>query len=116
MRKTFTPSLSRYSKNLKALMAMSGLKPDAVADAGDVSRKTVYNILGESHDTRIKGLDGVASVFGLATWQMLAADIDGNPAEHKQIMRLLDLFSRADEAGRQAIMQVAEIAAAKASK
>ncbi len=87
-----------------------------VAERARVIPKQVYNVLNVSHDPRIKGLEKVANVFGLTTWQMLATDLTTKPAENKQILMLLELFSDASEAGRAAIMQVAEMAAGRAPK
>jgi transcriptional regulator with XRE-family HTH domain len=108
-----TPA-SRYAKNLRVLIAMHQKTVAEVAAAAKVIPKQVYNFLNQSHDRRIKGLEKVAGVFGLTTWQMLAVDLTSNPAENKRILALLEHFSSADEAGRETIMQVAEIAASKA--
>jgi transcriptional regulator with XRE-family HTH domain len=81
-----------------------------VAAAARVIPKQVYNLLNESHDPRIKGLEKVARVFGLSAWQMLAVDLTLKPAENKRILSLLENFSAADEAGQETILKVAEIA------
>jgi transcriptional regulator with XRE-family HTH domain len=111
MQKPATSPLDRFSKNLKTLIALHEMTVAQVAEKARVIPKQVYNLLNGSHDPRLKGLEKVANVFGLSAWQMLAIDLEGKPAEIKQVLRLLELFTATDESGRKTIMQVAEIAA-----
>ena len=108
--KSLTPPTRRYARNLKALIALHETSVAEVAERAGVRPKQVYNLLNASHDPRLKGLEKVANVFGLSAWQMLATDLDGRPADVKRVLTLLERFSAADEAGRLAIMQVAELA------
>lgn len=113
--KTPTSPMQRYARNLKALIALHEMTVAQVAERAKVIPKQVYNLLNASHDARIKGLEKIANVFGLSAWQMLAVDLEGKPAEMKQVLRLLGRFAATDEAGRATILQVAEIAASKPS-
>lgn len=116
MEKAPTSPTQRYAKNLKRLIELNEMTVAQVAERAKVIPKQVYNLLNASHDPRLKGLEKVAAVFGLSAWQMLAVDLDGKPSDVKQVLQLLERFSRTDEAGRQTILQVAEIAATKPGK
>lgn len=107
---------ARFAKNLRTLIDLRGMTVAQVAEAARIIPKQVYNFLNVSHDPRIKGLEKVANVFALTTWQMLATDLTTVPAENKQVLTLLEHFTAADEAGRATIMQVAQIAASKSSR
>jgi transcriptional regulator with XRE-family HTH domain len=116
MRESTTRPVIRYGENLKRLIDMGERTVADVARAIGKPPKQVYNFMNGAHDPRLKGLEKVANVFGLSAWQMLAVDLTDKPADNKQILALLEAFSQADEAGRKAILQVAEIAASKPSK
>jgi DNA-binding phage protein len=109
--KTTKPPGDRYAENLKILIEIHKTTVAAVAKEAGLVPKQVYNLLNVSHDPRLKGLEKVAKVFGLTTWQMLATDMTVEPAENKLVLTLLEYFSAADEAGRATIMSVAEIVA-----
>ena len=111
-----TSPLHRYAKNLKALIALHEMTVIQVAEKAKLTPKQIYNLLNANHDPRLKGLEKVANVFGLSAWQMLATDLEGKPAEAKQVLTLLERFSEADEGGRQTILQVADIASTKPAK
>lgn len=115
VRETPTSPVARFAKNLKKLVDLEKIPVTKVAEGARVTPKQVYNFMAAGHDPRLKGLEKVANVFGLSAWQMLAVDFDDSPAHNKQLLALLELYSKADEAGRMAIMQVAEIAAKKPS-
>jgi hypothetical protein len=108
--------VSRFARNLKKLIKMQAVQVTTVAEGARVTPKQVYNLMAAGHDFRLKSTEKVANFFGLTTWQMLAVDLEDSPALNKQVLTLLELYSRADEAGRSAIMQVAEIAAGRASR
>lgn len=116
MREPTKTPMKRYGENLKRLIEIQKIPVTKVAEEARVTPKQIYNFMAAGHDARLKGLEKVANVFGLSAWQMMAVDFDGSPASNRQLLALLELYSRADEAGRAAIMQVAEIAASKASK
>jgi transcriptional regulator with XRE-family HTH domain len=116
MAKTPKTPAHRYAENLRILLKLHEMTVADVALAAGVVPKQVYNFLNVSHDPRIKGLEKVANVFGLTTWQMLAIDMTTSPAENRRVLALLERFSAADEGGQAAILQVAEMAASKALK
>jgi transcriptional regulator with XRE-family HTH domain len=109
LRSSIAP-LARYANNLRILIALHETTVAQVAAAAGVVPKQVYNILNQSHDARLKGLEKVANVFGLSAWQMLATELSDKPAKNKQVLALLEHFASADEAGQAAIMQVSELA------
>jgi transcriptional regulator with XRE-family HTH domain len=109
------PPRKRLAENLKALMEVQGLSSPQVAEAAKIGRKTMNNFLNGRFDPRLGVVEKVANVFGLTTWQLLAADLAAKPPDSKQVLRLLEHYSSAPEDGRQTIMQVAEIAARKAA-
>jgi transcriptional regulator with XRE-family HTH domain len=113
MGKAPTSPRARLAKNLKALIDMQGLTVYQVAEIAKVDPKTVYNTLKASFDPRLSIVEKLSNVFGLTTWQMLAADLEAKPPESRQVLTLLEHYSTAKEDGRKAIMQVAEIAAHK---
>jgi hypothetical protein len=106
----------RFAENLKRLIEIEKISVARVAEGAKITPKQVYNFMAAGHDFRLKGIEKVAQVFGLSAWQMLAVDLTEKPLDNKQVLRLLELFSRADEPGQQAILQVAEIAAGKPPK
>ncbi len=108
--------VTRFARNLKKLIKMQGVQVTTVAEGAKVTPKQVYNLMAAGHDFRLKSTEKVANFFGLTTWQLLAVDLEDNPSTNKQLLTLLELYSRADEAGRNTIMQVAEIAAGKAPR
>lgn len=110
---TPTNLVHRFAKNLRKLIELEKTTVAKVARAAGVQEKQIYNYLDAGHNFRLKGLDGIAKVFGLSAWQMLAIDFTDSPASNKQVLELLELFSKADEAGKQTIMSVARIAAQK---
>jgi transcriptional regulator with XRE-family HTH domain len=116
MAKLVSAPVNRYAENLKILIKTHDMTVAQVAERARVIPKQVYNLLNSSHDPRVKGLEKVANVFGLTTWQMLAVDFTDKPAENKLVLQLLELFSEADVNGRTAIMQVAEMAANRTRK
>jgi transcriptional regulator with XRE-family HTH domain len=114
MGKVPTTPRQRLARNLKALIDFQEVTVYGVAEDAKVDPKTVYNMLKGSFDPRLSIVEKLANVFGLTTWQLLAVDLESRPPEWKQALTLLELYSQAQEGGRKAIMQVAEIASQKA--
>lgn len=107
------PPRQRLAKNLKALMRMQALGTGLVADRSGIDPKSVNNMLNARFDPRLSQVEKVANVFGMAAWQLLAFDLEGKAPDSSQTLRLLEHYTSAQDDGRKAIMQVAEIAAAK---
>ena len=101
----------RFATNLKKLIDLQKIPVTTVADRAKVQPKQVYNFMAAGHDFRLKGIEKIANAFGLSAWQMLAVDFEDNPALNKQVLELLEHFSRTDEDGRKTILQGARIAA-----
>lgn len=98
------------AKNLNLLMEMQGLRAYQVAAEAKIAPKTFYSMLKAGHDARLINMEKVAAVFGLSAWQLMAVDLAViKPPARIAALALLQAYSSADDAGRQAIMQVAEI-------
>lgn len=108
------PPRQRLAKNIRALMHMQGLGTGLIADRAKVDPKTVNNMVNARFDPRLSQVEKIANVFGLTAWQLLAADLEGKAPDSAAALRLLEHYSNAQDDGRKAIMQVAEIASAKA--
>jgi hypothetical protein len=116
MAKPTMPPRELLAKNLNRLIDMQALTVYQVAASAKVTPKTLYSMLNAGHDARLKNYEKVAGVFGLTAWQLMAVDLElVKPAAQLDVLTLLEAYSSADEAGRKAIMQVAEIAAQKAA-
>jgi transcriptional regulator with XRE-family HTH domain len=101
------------AKNLKGLMAETKLSAPEIARMAGVDRKTVNNQLNGRFDPRPEALDAVAKVFNLAGWELLSPNFDMKAAKNTALQKLIELFNASDEKGREAIMNIAELAAAK---
>ncbi len=102
---------TRLAQNLRALIDMQELSAPRVAELAKVDRKSVNNLLHGRFDPRLSLVEKVANVFGMTTWQILATDFQVKKIDSAQVVRLIDHYSKAPDAGRTAIMQVAQIAA-----
>lgn len=109
------PLRQKLARNLKALAKRQGMSGHQIAEKAKLDPKTVNNMLRASHDPRLTHVEKVASVFGMAAWQLLAMDLEIRNADSVQVVRLLERYTEAPDDGRKAILQVAEIAAQKAS-
>ena len=114
MAKQPLPIRQRLAKNLRALATANELSGHEIAKKAKLDPKTVNNMLKAGHDPRLTYVEKVAGVFGLAAWQLLAMDLESKPPDSTQIQRLLEHYSKAQDTGRKAIMQVAEIASHEA--
>jgi len=83
-----------------------------VARRASVDPKTVNNMMHARNDPQLGQVESVAGVFGLPAWMMLSNVDIPTIANNNDIKRLVELFAQADVKGRQAIMHVAEMAAA----
>lgn len=115
MSKNPGPLRQRLAKNLKVLAAANELSGHDIAKKAKLDPKTVNNMLKAGHDPRLTYVEKVAAVFGMAAWQLLALDLESRPPDSNQVVRLLEAYSKAEDNGRRAIMQVAEIASHDAS-
>jgi transcriptional regulator with XRE-family HTH domain len=108
------PPRQRLAKNLRVLAAKTGMSGTEIGRKASVDQKTVTEMMKASFDPRLSKVEKVANVFGLAAWQLLAYDLEERPPDSAQVVRLLEHYTNAEDAGRKAIMQVAEVAAEKA--
>lgn len=95
------------------MLNLQALSPVVLADHAGVDRKTINNLLNARFDPRLSLVEKVANVFGMTTWQLLAIDMEVRPPEKAQVVDLLEHFAKAEDGGRAAIMQVAEIVSSK---
>jgi transcriptional regulator with XRE-family HTH domain len=98
------------AKNLRALIAKSGMSPPQVAKLARVDPKTLNNQLNGRFDPRYKLVDAVASVFGIEGWQLLRPGFNPDESSDGQLRQLLLNFDAADAPGRLHIAQAAEFA------
>ena len=108
------PPRQRLARNLKVLAAKAGLSGAEIGKKAKVDQKTISNMMRAAFDPRLSVVEKVANVFGMTTWQILAYDVEAHPPDSSQVLRLLERYTNAEDDGRKAIMQVAEIASAKA--
>ena len=99
-----------FARNLKALIDESGLSAPEVAKRAGVDRKTVNNQLNARFDPRPELVESVAKVFGVDA-SLLLSPTFGTSFARSVATKLVQLYNEADEAGREVIMKVAEMAA-----
>lgn len=107
------PPRQRLARNLRVLAKRAELSGNEIGKKAGVDPKTVNEMLKASFDPRLSKVEKIANVFGLSAWQLLAYDLEERPPDSANVVRLLEHYSSAPDDGRKAIMQVAEIAAAK---
>lgn len=98
---------NRLARNLQYLVKEAGESQRAFADKAKMDSKAFNNLVAGRFDCRLTQLQRAAAAFGLQPWQLLAVEFESSPAEWRQIVRLLDQFSKARPEGRAAILQVA---------
>lgn len=101
------------ARNLKGLMAETGFSAPEIARMAGVDRKTVNNQINGRFDPRPEALDAVAKVFDLRGWELLSPNFDMKAAKNAALQKLIELFNASDNEGRETIMKIAEMAAAK---
>lgn len=99
------------AKNLKALMKKKDYTGPELAGKAKVDRKTVNNQLNARFDPRPEQVDAVAKVFGLNYWDLLNPHLDVDAATNETLMRLVELYGRATDDGKESILSVAQLAA-----
>ena len=113
MAKQRVPPRTRLARNLRAMLNLQGLSPITVADHAKIDRKSMNNLLNARFDPRLSLVEKVANVFGMTTWQLLATDMEVRPPATTQVVELLEHYTKADDDGRKAVMQIAQMAASK---
>ena len=97
--------------NLKKLLATTGLSAPDVARQAGIDRKTLNNQLHGRYDPRPEAVDKVAGVFGYTCWDLLNPNFDPERSKNGRLQSLIDMYSQADDTGRENILRVAEMAA-----
>jgi transcriptional regulator with XRE-family HTH domain len=108
------PPRQRLAKNLRVLSAKHEMSGTKIGEKAGVDQKTVTEMMKASFDPRLSIVEKIANAFGMTAWQLLAYDLEERPPDSANVVRLLEHYTNAEEAGRKAIMQVAEVAAEKA--
>lgn len=97
--------------NLKKLISSTGLTAPEIAKRAGVDRKTLNNQLNGRYDPRPEQVDKVAQVFGLTCWELLNPAFEPTRTANGHLQELIALYSQADDAGRENILRIAEMAA-----
>lgn len=98
---------ARLARNLQFLIAAAGDSQRTFADKAKMESKAFNNLVKGRFNCRLDTLERIAPVFGLQPWQLLAVDLAVAPAPAKEILRLVELYSRANPESRAAILSVA---------
>ena len=99
------------AKNLRLLMETVQLSEREIAKRAKVDPKTVNNQVNGRYSPDAEKADAVAKVFGLQGWQLLDPAFDVKRAMNEKLQELFELYDAADDAGRENILRVAEMAA-----
>jgi transcriptional regulator with XRE-family HTH domain len=99
------------ARNLEALFKKTGFSAPEVARKAQVDRKTVNNQLNARVDPRPEQVDAVAKIFGLNYWDLLNPYFDVDAETNETLVRLIELFSSANDTGKTGILSVAQLAA-----
>ncbi len=108
---TATPPRRTLARNLKALMNAQGMTGADVARVSGVDKKTISNLLNERFDPQLDKVEAVTRVFGLTGWQLIMPGAADNVIRDGKLQEIVESYSLTDEAGRDSIAKVAEIAA-----
>jgi hypothetical protein len=103
------PLRQRLARNLKFVLQGQGQSQRAAAIAAKMNDKTFNNLAEARFDPRLAQVEKAAAAVGLEAWQLLVCDFASMPAAPKEMLRLIELFSKASPKTRSAIMQVAAL-------
>jgi transcriptional regulator with XRE-family HTH domain len=99
------------ARNLKLLIETTGITASEVAQRAKVDRKTVNNQLNGRYDPRPEQVQAVAEVFGYNNWDLLNPSFVPDGSKNNKLHQLAALFAQANDAGKENILRVAEMAA-----
>jgi transcriptional regulator with XRE-family HTH domain len=105
------PPRVTLAKNLRMLIAASGMASPEVAKKAGVDAKTMNNMLNGRYDPRPDKVEQVAAVFGLTAWQMLIPDLPEDMLHNGRLSQVVENYVSAGTEGRDSIHRVAEMAA-----
>lgn len=102
-----TESLAR---NLRYLMDKKGWSYAQLSEktAGEVSAKTIGNMLNQVGSPRIDNVDAVARAFGLTGWHLIMPDLLTDLENGTSIARLVEAYVHSSADGRRHIERVAD--------
>ncbi len=104
------------AKNLRILLENTGFSAPEVARRAGVDRKTINNQLNGRYDPRPEQVRAVAKVFHLDEWDLINPNFNPNTPKNQMLKGIIDNYAKADEAGKESIARVAEMAAAYKTK
>jgi len=94
--------------NLKKRLAERGWSESELSRRSGVSQKAVNNAVQQRASTQLDTADAMAKALGINCWQLLAPSNAGTSYAEPEVLRLIANFTRASDAGRNWIEQVAE--------
>jgi len=92
-------------------MAARKMKAPDVARAADVDPKTINNMLHGRFEPRLDLVEATANVFGLTAWQLIVPGMAESILSDGKLQSIVESYAVTDEAGRDSISRVADIAA-----
>jgi hypothetical protein len=107
LKDTAEPLRKRLGRNLKFVLLRRDQSQRSAALAAKMNDKTFNNLAEARFDPRMTQVEKAANAVGYEVWQLLACEFAAMPAEPKEVLRLLELFSKASPQGRATILQVA---------
>lgn len=99
------------ARNLKALIAVTGVKAPEIARRAKIDRKTVNNQINARFDPRPELVDAVAAVFGIEGWLLMSESFDPETSVSVSLSKVIEYFNDSDKEGRENILRVAQMAA-----
>lgn len=108
---TKVPPRKTLAVNLRLLMDARKMKAPEVARTAKVDAKTINNMLHGRFEPRLDRVEAVAQVFGLTAWQLIIPGMAASLIADGKLQTVVESFGLTDEAGRDNIYRVAEMAA-----
>ncbi len=97
-------------RNLKMLLAKTGMPKTELAKKSGIGVRTIYCILSRERGASIQMADDLAQAFRLSGWDIIRPDLDYDLAKTGHIDSLIKNYSLASPRGRETIDAVAESA------
>lgn len=109
---------STLAKNLKHLMNRAGHNSRMLAELtkGEVSQRTIVNIVKQEKVAKIDTVARIASVYGLQGWHLISPTLIDDLKRSPTISKLVADYQSASPSGKALIEQIAEREAEYAAK
>lgn len=108
---TKTPPRKTLAQNLRALMTARGMKAPELARVSGVDAKTINNMLHARFEPRLDKVEAVASALNVTAWQLIMHGMADALLSDVGLQSVMDSYALTDDAGRDNIVRVAEMAA-----